>query len=105
MLDKKSLPDGKQFNYVSPNSDLLGWIIERSTGERFSDLLSDLLEALGATMPSYITVDRLGAPRETGGLCTTAIDLALVGQLFLIMASPTASKFTEKLAPRHPRKW
>ena len=84
LLDKKSHPDGKQFNYVSPNSDLLGWIIERSTGERFSDILSDLFwKPLGATMPSYITVDRLGAPRVAGGLCTTAIDLALVGQLFL----------------------
>ena len=84
LLDKKNHPDGQQFNYVSPNSDLLGWIIERSTGERFSDLLSDLLwKPLGAIMPSYITVDRLGAPRVAGGLCTTAIDLALVGQLFL----------------------
>ena len=84
LLDKKSHPDGKQFNYVSPNSDLLGWIIERATGERFSDILSDLFwKPLGATMPSYITVDRLGAPRVAGGLCSTAIDLALVGQLFL----------------------
>ena len=84
LLDKKNHPDGQRFNYVSPNSDLLGWIIERSTGERFSDLLSDLFwKPLGAIMPSYITVDRLGAPRVAGGLCTTAIDLALVGQLFL----------------------
>jgi CubicO group peptidase (beta-lactamase class C family) len=84
LLNKKNHADGQQFNYVSPNSDLLGWIIERSTGERFSDLLSDLLwKPLGAIMPSYITVDRLGAPRVAGGLCTTTLDLALVGQLFL----------------------
>ena len=62
----------------------MGWIIERATNRRYSDLLSDLVwKPLGATEPSYITLDRLGAPRAAGGLCTTAVDLALVGQLLL----------------------
>jgi CubicO group peptidase (beta-lactamase class C family) len=32
---------------------------------------------------AYITLDRLGAPRCAGGICTTARDLARVGQLLV----------------------
>jgi len=75
---------GARFAYVSPNTDLLGWIIERITGKRYADLVSELLwQPIGATQSAYITVDRLGAPRAAGGMCTTARDLALVGQLLV----------------------
>src|SRR6516162_2350196 len=60
-------PDGKhggRFHYVSPNSDLLGWVIERATGQRFADLMSRYIwKPMGAQHSAYITVDRLGAPR------------------------------------------
>ena len=75
-------PHGGAFHYVSPNTDLLGWIIERCAGARYVDLMSELLwRPMGASRPAYITVDRLGAPRAAGGMCATARDLALVGQL------------------------
>jgi len=81
-LDTRSGPHGGAFNYVSPCTDLLGWIIERGSGRRFADLFSELLwTRLGAARPCYITVDRLGAPRCAGGMCMTAMDLARVGQL------------------------
>lgn len=77
-------PDGGRFHYVSPNTDLLGWIYERASGRRYADLLSELLWApMGAETNAYITVDRLGAPRCAGGLCVTAPDLARLGQLVL----------------------
>src|SRR6185295_9379607 len=77
-------PHGGRFHYVSPNTDLLGWAIERATGERYADLMSQLLwQPLGAEQSAYITVDRLGAPRCAGGFCATARDLARVGQLIL----------------------
>ncbi|MEW5620804.1 serine hydrolase [Pseudomonas putida] len=73
-----------KFHYVSPNTDLLGWIIERATGRRYADLLSELLwRPIGAETNAYITVDRLGAPRCAGGICTTTRDLARVGQMML----------------------
>ena len=73
---------GGTFRYISPNTDLLGWIIERATGTRYAELMSDLLwTPLGAETPAYITVDRLGAPRAAGGMCVTTRDLARVGQL------------------------
>jgi CubicO group peptidase (beta-lactamase class C family) len=77
-------PHQGRFHYVSPNTDLLGWAIERATGERYADLVSELLwKPLGAADDAYITVDRLGAPRAAGGICTTTRDLALLGQLVL----------------------
>ena len=78
-------PDGRHggaFHYVSPNTDLLGWVLERAAGRRYPDLVSDLLwRPMGATAPAYVTVDRLGAPRAAGGMCATLRDLALMGQL------------------------
>lgn len=75
---------GRGFHYVSPNTDLLGWVIERAAGKPYAALMSELLwRPLGASRPGYITVDRLGAPRVAGGMCVTARDLALVGQLLI----------------------
>jgi CubicO group peptidase (beta-lactamase class C family) len=65
---------------VSPNTDLLGWLIERATGKRYADLVSDMLwKPMGAGRSAYITVDRLGAPRCAGGFCGTTHDLARLG--------------------------
>lgn len=71
-----------RFHYVSPNTDLLGWVIERLSGTRYSDLVSELIwQPMGAEEDAYITVDRLGAPRCAGGFCATTRDLARLGRL------------------------
>lgn len=80
-MTERAGPHGGPFNYISPNTDLLGWAIERATGRRFADLMSELIwKPIGAFRSAYITVDRLGAPRCAGGLCATARDLARFGQ-------------------------
>lgn len=72
----------ERFHYVSPNTDLLGWVIERAAGRRYADLVSELIWApMGAERSAYITVDRLGAPRCAGGFCATARDLARLGRV------------------------
>src|SRR5262245_8001387 len=77
-------PHGGRFRYVSPNTDLLGWVIERRSGRRYADLLGELLwQPMGAAQSAYITVDRLGAPRTAGGICATTRDLARLGQLLV----------------------
>ncbi len=84
VLEASDGPHGGRFHYVSPNTDLLGWVIERAAGRRYADLMSELIwKPMGAATSAYITVDRLGAPRCAGGMCTTAMDLALVGQLLV----------------------
>ncbi|MEZ5854057.1 MAG: serine hydrolase [Hyphomicrobiaceae bacterium] len=83
-LKERRGPHGGAFNYVSPCTDLMGWIIERASGRRYADLFSELIwRPMGAANPAYITVDRLGAPRCAGGMCMTATDLARVGQLLV----------------------
>ena len=83
-MTKSAGPHGGPFNYVSPNTDLLGWAIERATGARYADLMSELIwKPMGAARSAYITVDRLGAPRCAGGVCVTVRDLARVGQLIV----------------------
>ena len=75
---------GGRFHYVSPVTDMLGWALERASGVRYADLLSEcLLRPLGAARPGYITVDRIGGARAAGGICLTARDLARVGLLML----------------------
>ncbi len=71
-----------RFHYVSPNTDLMAWVIERAAGIRYADLMSEhLWQPMGAETPAYITVDRLGAPRAAGGMCVCLRDLARVGLL------------------------
>jgi CubicO group peptidase (beta-lactamase class C family) len=83
-LDEADRPHGGRFHYISVNTDLLGWVVERAAGRRFADLMSELIwQPMGATESAYITVDRLGAPRCAGGMCMTTRDLAMVGQLIL----------------------
>jgi len=81
-------PHGGPVHYVSPNSDLLGWVVERATAQRYAQVMSDLVwSKLGAERAAYITVDRLGAPRCAGGMCATLRDLVRVGQ-WLMEARP-----------------
>jgi len=72
---------GEVFRYLSPNSDLLGWILERAAGQSFSDLLSQKIwRPLGAEARAITTVDAEGAPRTAGGLCALVRDLARFGE-------------------------
>lgn len=81
-LTERSGPDGGVFDYKSPCSDLLGWIFERATGTRYSDLFArHIWSRIGAEWPCHISVDPFGAPRAAGGMCFTTRDLARVGDL------------------------
>ncbi len=81
-LPRGPRPHGEAFHYVSPNSDLLGWILERASGLRFADLMSALLwRPMGAECDAYVTLDRLGAARSAGGICTSLRDMARIGEL------------------------
>jgi CubicO group peptidase (beta-lactamase class C family) len=81
-LSARIRPHGEVFRYLSPNSDLLGWVIERAAGRRFATLLGEALWR-GAEAEASLTLDRLGAPRAAGGLSTTLRDLGRLGQLLL----------------------
>ena len=75
---------GAAFHYVSTNTDLLGWILERVSGTDFATLLSrEIWQPMGAEFDAYVTLDRLGAAQTDGGLCVATRDLARFGQLHL----------------------
>ncbi len=75
---------GGPFSYISANTDLLGWTIERATGQTIAALLSARIwKPMGAEDRAYITVDRKGLARCAGGLCATARDFARLGRLIV----------------------
>ena len=75
---------GDRFEYRSIITDVLGWIIEEVTGQRFADVFSQRIwSRIGAEQDGDIIVDEVGFPTVEGGICVTARDLARVGQLHL----------------------
>lgn len=81
-LRKAAHPHGGPFHYASPNADLLGVVVERVTGARFSDLFSERIwKPMGAKGDGCVTVDAIGTPRTAGGVCVRARDLARLGEL------------------------
>jgi CubicO group peptidase (beta-lactamase class C family) len=96
---------GGPFSYISANTDLLGWAIERATGQTIVALLSARLwKPMGAEDRAYITLDRKGLARCAGGLCATARDFARLGQLIVdngqrgerqIVPAPVISDITD----------
>lgn len=81
-LPKADHPHGHHFHYVSTNSDMLGWIMERASGETIVTLIArHLWQPMGAAHDAFITLDRHGAPRTAGGICTSLADLARFGEM------------------------
>lgn len=75
---------GGAFSYISANTDLLGWVLERAGDARFAELVSTgLWQPMGAAADAQITVDAAGSARAAGGLCATTRDLARLGQLLV----------------------
>lgn len=75
---------GELFFYASPNTDMLGLVIERATGIRYHRYLAERLwQPMGAKGSAQVTVDRAGTARAAGGISVTARDLARLGQLVL----------------------
>lgn len=80
--EKADHPHGHHFHYQSPNSDLLGWILERAGGRPFAEMFAERIwQPMAAASDAYVTVDPAGAPRTAGGICVTIEDLARVGEM------------------------
>jgi len=75
---------GGAFSYRSCETDVLGWVCERATGERMAALLSELVWApIGAETDAEVSCDAVGAAIHDGGVCATARDIARFGMLLL----------------------
>lgn len=81
-LPRLAEPHGQTYRYRSPNSDMLGILVERASGKRVSDLLSKKLWLpLGAASEMSVTVDMEGTARTAGGMSMTPRDLARIGEM------------------------
>ncbi len=75
---------GGPFRYRSILTDVLAWVLERSSGLRLHELIARLLwQPMGAECDAEITVDGRGNPMADGGMSMTLRDLARFGQLYL----------------------
>ncbi len=75
-------PHGAVFDYVSPNTDVLGWVFERAAGLPYAQILSQCIwQPMGAEDDASITVDSQGAGRVAGGISATLRDLARFGEM------------------------
>jgi CubicO group peptidase (beta-lactamase class C family) len=78
-------PHGRSTRYVSPTTDLAGWVCERSTGRSFAGLISTYVWGpMGARADGDLLLGRFGTARASGGLCATVQDMARIGQALLL---------------------
>ena len=81
-IQKGDAEHGVIHAYRSPDTDLMGVVLERAGGDRFHRLLERYLwQPMGARCDAQITVDRIGTARAAGGISVTARDMARVGEL------------------------
>ena len=72
---------GEGFTYKSVNTEVLGWLIARVTGERPHEFLSARIwSKLGTEQDANIIVDSAGSPFTAGGLSLTLRDMARFGE-------------------------
>jgi CubicO group peptidase (beta-lactamase class C family) len=73
---------GQAFAYRTVNTDVLGWLIRRVTGQSVGDVLSERIwQPLGAEEDGYILIDTVGSEFAGGGLNVTLRDLARFGEM------------------------
>ncbi|MBI5256005.1 MAG: serine hydrolase [Burkholderiales bacterium] len=79
---RKEGEHGGTFAYKTVNTDALGWVIRRVTGQSIGQNLSERIwSRLGMEQDAYFTVDSVGNEFAGGGLNTGLRDLARFGEL------------------------
>lgn len=75
---------GHRFQYLTPATDVLGWILTMVHGQSYVKTLSERIwSRIGAEHSGMLLLDPTGTPVTSGGLNVTARDLARFGQLVL----------------------
>ncbi|MCX7287026.1 MAG: serine hydrolase [Rhodobacterales bacterium] len=75
---------GERFAYRSIETDVLAHAMQRVTGKRLADLISDhLWQPMGCEEDATITVDRAGYGLACGGISASLRDMARFGMMLL----------------------
>lgn len=73
---------GQAFQYVTPTSEVLGWVIARASGKSWADLLEKkIYQSLGAERDGFVLVDGVGTQTAAGGLALTLRDVGRFAQM------------------------
>ncbi len=76
-------PSGTRWGYNSANTAMLGQLVERVTGKRLADLISEnIWSRMGAEGDALLLLNDRGTPIAHGGMAMTLRDLARFGLLF-----------------------
>lgn len=80
---KSHRPAGEAFEYTSPNTFILGWLVEQISGHTYVDFLSsEIWQKMGAESDALMVAPRRGVPIASGGISSTLRDMARFGLLF-----------------------
>lgn len=75
---------GARFRYRSIETDVLAHAMQRATGQRLADIISERIwQPLGCAEDASITVDRAGYGLACGGISATLRDMARFGLMLL----------------------
>ncbi|UCP00849.1 beta-lactamase family protein [Metapseudomonas lalkuanensis] len=80
LLTEREAPQGTRFSYSSPETDMLGVVLQGATGMSLSDYLTPRLwQAIGAETSALWRADRTGMVRASGSFNATLRDYARLG--------------------------
>ena len=78
---------GTTVDYKSANTDVLGWVLEATTGMPLRRQLAAIADAAGFEGAFHISCDRNGVPALSGGGCLAVRDLVRLGLLYARVAN------------------
>ena len=83
-LKRAKRDHGEGFLYVTPNTDVLGWLSSRVSGKSVAQQLEQRIwQRLGVERDGYMWMNTLGEEMAGGGLNITAADAARFGQMIM----------------------
>lgn len=104
-LERRS-PEGAEYHYASPTTDMAGWVLERVTGRRLAELFSTYIwKPIGAEVDADLTVDDYGAGRAAGGFSCSTRDLARVGHHLAAGSGLVSEAFIRDLYTGDAARW
>lgn len=75
---------GEAFHYVTPDPEVLGWLIRRIEGQTLADVMYQRIwSKLGTEFEAHYWVDPIGVEMAGGGLSMALRDAARFGQMIL----------------------
>jgi CubicO group peptidase (beta-lactamase class C family) len=81
---KKTGEHGSRFAYLTPNTDVLAWLLKQLTQQSLAELMHEhIWSKLGTERDAYWIVDPFSVETSGSGLVTTLRDMARFGQMML----------------------